>query len=309
MKTKLGSPILRLGVGMLLPLMGCGGADVFELVGTVERKNLELAAPVSEVIVEIPVTRGQRVNAGEVVVRLDTAVAEAELRAGEAAIAAAEAWVAEQTTRFNRFNELRRRKIATPQDYDQAKRGRDEALAGLAERQARLAQATKRLEDLTIRSHAAGVVDQIPFEEGERVPTGGVVAVVQADLAPWVRVWIPARAVARISSEAWAEVEVEGLDEPCRGRLEDVAREPEFTPHYALTERESSHLVYQARILLEDAPPQLRPGLSARVRLILPEASSTSAPGPSGSPQAEVPVKPQTEPSPAQSSQPETDTP
>ncbi len=293
----------------MLPLASCGGADVFELVGTVERKNLELAAPVSEVIVEIPAVRGQKVKAGEVVVRLDTAVAEAELRAGEAAIAAAEAWVAEQTTRFNRFNELRRRKIATPQDFDQAKRGRDEALAGLAERQARVAQATKRLEDLTIRSHGAGVVDQLPFEEGERVPTGGVVAVVQADVAPWVRVWLPARAVARISSEAWAEVEIEGLDAPCRGRLEDVAREPEFTPHYALTERESAHLVYQARILLEDAPPQLRPGLSARVKLFLPEPSSPSPSGAPGSSPAEDSAKAQPVPQQGQSPQPETDQP
>lgn len=283
MKAKLGTSILWLSLGAGPWLMGCGSGEVYDLVGTVERKNLELAAPVSEVIVEIPLALGQKVAAGEVVVRLDTAVAEAELRAGEAAKAAAEAWVAEQTTKFNRFAELRRRKIATPQDYDQAKRGRDEALASLAEREARLAQVTKRLQDLTIRSHAAGVVDQLPFEEGERVPTGGVVAVVQADAAPWVRVWLPARAVARISSEAWAQVEVEGLDESFRGRLGDVAREPEFTPHYALTERESAHLVYQARILLEGAPPQLRPGLPARIKLHLPRGKGGSSQQQSGS--------------------------
>lgn len=279
--------LLRSACGVaLLALVACGGSEVYDLAGTVERKNLELAAPVSEIILEIPVSLGQRVGAGEVVVRLDTTVAEAELKAAEAARAAAEALVKEQTTRFDRFQELRRRSVATAQDFDEAKRTRDEAVAILAERDARIAQAKKRLEDLTIRSHAAGVVDQLPFEAGERVPAGGVVAVVLAHEEPWVRVWLPARAVARISPEARAEVRVEGFDEVWQGRLQDVAREPEFTPHYALTERESAHLVYQARISLEGAPAHLRPGLPAQVELLMPKPSGEAgltAPPPPGS--------------------------
>jgi HlyD family secretion protein len=45
----------------------------------------------------------------------------------------------------------------------------------------------------------------------------------------------------------------------------DVAREPEFTPHYALTERERVHLVYEARVAIEDSPTTLRPGIPAEV--------------------------------------------
>jgi HlyD family secretion protein len=256
---------------------GCGGAEVYDLVGTVERKSLELAAPVAEVIVELPCARGEKVAAGGVVARLDDTVAQAELRAATAAQAAAQAAVQEQETRFGRFQELRRRNVATAQDYDQAKRARDEAVATLAEREARIAQVTKRLEDLTLRSFADGVVDQLPFEVGERVPAGAIAAVVLASEAPWVRVWLPARAVARISAQARAEVRIEGFDETLPGRLEDVAREPEFTPHYALTERESAHLVYQGRVVLEKAPPNLRPGLAARVKLILPKVAATES--------------------------------
>ena len=112
-------------------------------------------------------------------------------------------------------------------------------------------------------------MDQLPFEVGERVPAGGVVAVIQTDERPWIRVWLPSRAVGMLGGEAEAEVSIEGFDEAIPGRLLDVAREAEFTPHYALTERESAHLVYQARILLDEAPAELRPGLPARVRLSL----------------------------------------
>ena len=44
-------PAAALAVALAL---GCGGdSETFELVGTVERTSLELAAPVSEVVVEI----------------------------------------------------------------------------------------------------------------------------------------------------------------------------------------------------------------------------------------------------------------
>jgi len=251
--------------------ISCGSEKVFRLAGTVERTTLEVAAPISEVIVEIPVTPGQRVEAGQVLIQLDAEVAEAEARAHEAALAAANAGLAEAEGEFGRVEQLRNRRVASVKELDRARRARDEALATAAEREARLTQATKRLADLTIRSHAAGVVDQLPFEEGERVPAGGVAAVLQIERQPWVRIWLPARAVALITAEARAEVEIAGYGERLAGRLEDVSREPEFTPHFALTERESAHLVYRARVVLLDAPEDLRPGLPAQVRLILPK--------------------------------------
>ncbi len=208
---------------------------------------------------------------------MDAEVAAAEARAKEAALAAAQAALAEAEGEFSRVTTLRERRVASEKELDRARRERDEALAVAAEREARLTQATKRLDDLTIRSHAAGVVDQLPFEEGERVPAGGVAAVLQTEREPWVRIWVPARAVALITSEARAVVEIQGFGERLEGRLEDVSREPEFTPHFALTERESAHLVYRARVVLTDAPADLRPGLPAQVDLILPKRRKPSS--------------------------------
>lgn len=257
-------------------LGGCRGVEVFHLAGTVERTTLEVTAPISEVIVSAPVEPGDRVRAGDLVIALDSEVAEAELRAFEAAHAAAQAALTETEREFARTAELSQRKVASAQQLDRARRARDEALAAVAEKEARIAQARKQLRDLTLLSHAAGVVDQLPFEEGERVPAGAVVAVVQTDEKPWVRIWLPARAVAGVTAEATAEVEVEGFDRTLTGRLEDVAREPEFTPHYALTERETAHLVYRARIVLDNAPEDLRPGLAARVELRLPKRTDAA---------------------------------
>lgn len=253
----------------LVALVGCGRGEVFHLAGTVERTLLEIAAPVSEVIVEINVTAGDQVVTDQVLARLDSEVAEAELKAAEAALEAAQAGLVEAEGEFDRQTELRRRRVSSQQELDRARRLRDEALAMVAEKEARIAQANKRLRDLTIRSYGAGVIDQLPFEAGERVPAGGVVAVIQSDEPPWVRVWLPSRAVAMLGGTPTAEVEIEGFPEPMGGRLTDVSREPEYTPHYALTERESAHLVYRARVTLENAPDDLRPGLPAQVTLTL----------------------------------------
>jgi HlyD family secretion protein len=261
---------------VLLASTGCGG-EVFELAGTVERTTLEITAPVSEVIVEIPVDPGSRVVADQEVVLLDTEVAAAELKAFEASLAAAQASLVEAVDEYKRNAELSRRRVASQQELGRARRQRDEATAAVAERQARVLQAQRRLRDLTLRSPEAGVVDQLPFEAGERVPPGAVVAVVQTDENPWVRIWVPARAVSRLSSEARAEVKIEGLPDWYAGRIVEVARQPEFTPHFALTERESAHLVYRARVVLTDAPADLRPGLPARVKLIVPADGKAKA--------------------------------
>ncbi len=253
-------------LAVLPGLAGCAH-DTVELAGVVERTNLELAAPVSQRIVELPHAEGDRVAAGDVVVRLDDKVAALELEATSALHQAAQANLSAAEQEFSRSEGLRRSGVSTPQELDRARRARDEAVALVAERAARAAQAQDALDDLTIRSTTAGVVDQLPYDVGERVPAGGVVAVVLADGKPWVRVWLPARVVSRLAPGAPARVDVVGLEGTLHGHVLDVAREPEYTPHFALTERERGHLVYEARVELEDAPPDLRPGLGATVRL------------------------------------------
>jgi len=260
---------------LLSMLAACGDSSSFHLVGTVERQALELAAPVSEVIVEVPVATGDRVAAGQIVVQLDTRVAEADLRAYEAGKAAADAGLRAAEGEFQRVQRLRQGGVATAQALDNARRALDEGRAAVAEKEARIAQANKRLEDLTLRATTAGVVDQLPFEKGERTPAGGVVAVVVAEEKPWVRVWLPARAVGRLGPESVARVWIAGMDDALTGKVDSISREPEFTPHYALTEKESAHLVYEARIVLEGAPDALREGLPARVELVARPARKT----------------------------------
>ena len=253
-------------------LLGCGEAQL-DLAGVVERQVLELSAPRSELVIDLPVELGAQVDAGQIVAQLDTQVGEADLRAREAALEAARASLVEAEGEFERQTRLRRSNVSTPQAFDAAKRRRDEALALVAENEARIARGRKEVDDLTLRAPTSGIIDQLPFDAGERVPAGGVVAVVLADDAPWVRVWLPARAASAAVLGRTARVRIQGFDDEFEGRVSYVAHQSEFTPHFALTEKESAHLVYATRITLEQAPEGLRPGLAARVWIELGQDS------------------------------------
>lgn len=253
-------------VTLLALLAGCrSDDDTLRLVGTVERTLVELSAATSEVIVAMPVERGTRVRAGDVVAQLDATIAEADLAQAEAAMDGARTREAVSKRDLARAADLSRRKVLSPDELEHAQLTWEEAAAALRESEARAAMARKRLADFTLASPVAGVVDQLPYDLGERVPAGAVVAVILQDETPWVRVWMPERALARVAVGAPAEVSIDGFAAPFAGRLTDVSREPEFTPHYALTERERVYLVYESRVLIAGAPAALRPGAPATV--------------------------------------------
>jgi HlyD family secretion protein len=256
----------------VLALTACGTdpANDLHLVGTVERTLIELAAPISETLLEVRVTRGQDVHRGDIVARLDPTLSAAEVAHAEATLASARTGSATAEHDLVRVTRLHASRVASEQDLERIRLTRDEAAARLREAEARLAAARHRLEELTIVSPVAGVTDQIPFDPGERVPPGGVVVVILSAAEPWVRVWLPETRVADVRPGTAATVRLDGVATGLRGRVLDVAREPEFTPHFALTERDRVHLVYETRILLEDAPPGLRPGVPAEVRLAAP---------------------------------------
>jgi HlyD family secretion protein len=261
---------------LVLPLAWLGGCDddnqALQLVGSVERTVVEVSAAASEVIIAMPGQRGRHLPAGAVVVQLDDTLARAEAARAAAAVAGARTREAVAKHDLARALDLNRRHIVSQDQLEHAQLEADEARASLDEAEARLTMARKSLADFTIGTPVAGVVDQLPYDVGERIPAGAVVAVILQDGDPWVRVWIPERAIARVATGTAAEVRIDGFEGALRGEVVDVSREPEFTPHYALTERERVHLVYEARVQLAGAPDELRPGAPASVVIPLPPA-------------------------------------
>jgi HlyD family secretion protein len=266
-------------LALALLLAACADdSGELRLVGTVERTQIELVAPISETIVAILAERGERVEKGRILVELDATFARADVARADAAIASARTAEHVAGAELERARRLRRSRVASEQDLDRARLQRDEAAARLRDAEAQLDAARKHLSDLFLATPVDGVLDQLPFDPGERVPAGAVLAIVLGDALPWVRVWIPEQSFVRVLPGTPAEVHIDGIAEPLRGSVLDVSRDPEFTPHYALTERDRVHLVYETRVRLLDAPAQLRPGVPAQVLILAPDHVATAGP-------------------------------
>jgi len=146
----------------------------------------------------------------------------------------------------------------------------DQARAGLAEAEAALDEARVQEERLDVRAPVAGRVDALPFEVGERPPTGATVAVLLADQAPYARAYVPEAVRSHVAPGSAARVHVDGVDRSFAGRVRSVSADSSFTPFFALTERDRGRLVYVAKIdLVEPEARALPSGVPVEVELVL----------------------------------------
>lgn len=137
------------------------------------------------------------------------------------------------------------------------------ASAQSAEDELRLSRA--RLE---VRAPRAGRVDALPFKPGDQPPMGASVASLLVGSAPYARVFIPASVRVGLREGQAFVIRVQGSDHDFHARLRSIARDPAFTPYYALTGDDASRLVYRAELLLTDPQATALPsGLTVEARL------------------------------------------
>ncbi|MDX9912267.1 MAG: efflux RND transporter periplasmic adaptor subunit [Phycisphaerales bacterium] len=155
--------------------------------GTVEpRTKVEISAQVSERVVSLPFREGEYVEAGQIVVELDTTnlqarltAAEANLRASEArlqgAIATRDAALAE----FGRVRELNQSGDRSKAELDRveaeylrAKAGVHELESVIETSRAQIIEARKDLENAIIKAPISGTITRLEAEVGELVVVG-----------------------------------------------------------------------------------------------------------------------------------------
>jgi HlyD family secretion protein len=136
----------------------------------------------------------------------------------------------------------------------------------VATARAQLERAEAAATDLVLTAPSAGTVLARHVEPGE-VLAAGVPAVSLGDPArPWIRVFVPAPAVAAIRVGQTARVRVEGVPgRTFEGRVVSIATRAEFTPRVALTEQERADLLFGVKLELRDTTGTLKAGLPATV--------------------------------------------
>ncbi len=216
-----------------------------------------------------------------------------EVAAARAKVAETRATLVENEANYKRALNLIKQKVISESTLDQSLAARDAALAGLqnAQEQLRiltngtreedlrvaeaylaaasavLASENKKLADLSIRATRDGILDNLPWNLGERVTKGSPLAIVLAGKAPYARVYVPEPYRVKIKVGDVLTVHVDGLEKTLTGKLRSIANEPAFTPYYALNQEERARLMYLAEVQLADSEAGLPNGVPAQVEL------------------------------------------
>ncbi|WP_253650110.1 HlyD family secretion protein [Vibrio sp. Y29_XK_CS5] len=216
-----------------------------------------------------------------------------DIAAAQARVARAEAQLTEAQKNYQRKAELVRKRLISQSEKDTALAARDSARAELDSSQEEFSKLTagsrpedieqakaelmaakadvalqqQKLAELTITATRDGLLDNLPFNLGERVPVNGIVAVIQASRVPYARVYVPATYRVNFIPGKAVQVHVDGVEKPLEGTVRWVATEPSFTPYFALTEEERSRWMYLAEVDLQDSAESLPSGIPAQVDL------------------------------------------
>jgi HlyD family secretion protein len=218
---------------------------------------------------------------------------EEEVAAASAQVAGAKAALVKSEANYQRAKTLIKKELASQATLDSSLASRDESTARLNNYQENLlklingariedlqiAEAilattmavvdseNKKLDDLTITAKRDGLLDNLPWNLGERVTQGSPVAIVLAGSAPFARVYVPEPYRVNIKVSDKLSIKVDGLPAPITGTVRWISAEPAFTPYYALNQAERANLMYLAEVQLPDNFADLPMGIPAQVLL------------------------------------------
>jgi HlyD family secretion protein len=139
--------------------------------------------------------------------------------------------------------------------------------ARIAAASARLALEHKALQDLSLVSAHDAVVDSLPWQQGDRITQGALLAGLLIDQQAYVRVYVPADARDRLSPGAQLMVQPDADTPAFPATIRYIRAQPAFTPFYALNERDRARLMYLTELSLPAEQSGLITGMTVEVSL------------------------------------------
>ncbi len=180
--------------------------------GQVEAKRRsEVGFDLSGTVVRMVVDEGDRVERGALLAVLDTSRLEARWRQLDSAVAEAATRLELAESTLTRFKRAAERSAVSPQDVDEAQRGRDAAAAALARTEAERDLVRVDQSKSLLRAPYRAIVTARHVDEGQVVsPGGSVLSLIEID-KPRVRIGMPVDATGQLpASDDKLVVDVNG---------------------------------------------------------------------------------------------------
>jgi RND family efflux transporter MFP subunit len=245
-----------------------GGEEV-SLSGVIESKtSVDFAFRVGGRLVERSVDVGDRVEAGDVIARLDDADERSALQAARSDLVAAEGQFIEAEVNFERQAQLLERGFTTRQRYDEAVQVLRTLRARVEAAQARVQIAKTRLEDTVLVVDAPGVVTERGAEPGEVVGPGQMVVRLARDDGRDAVFDAPADLIGRADRNVPVEVSLSiNSDVTATGRVREVS--PQADPVTG---------TFRVRVGLIEPPEPMRLGSTVTGRMTLESDAGIAVP-------------------------------
>jgi len=244
--------------------VGTAGSSARTYPGRVQAaQRVPLAFRVGGPVVEIRVSKGQRVAAGEVLARIDTRDYEVQVKNLEAQLAATRAQQVQATESYQRVRGLYEHDNASKADFDNARAALDVSQAQVEATEQALKAARLSLADTELRAPTAGTVADRLVEAHQTVAAGQPIVRFQGAGAMEVLIHVPEREIGDLTSKEPAGITVNfdalSGSEPLNARVKEFA-----------TETDSQTQTFPVTLELEGQPSaDLMPGMTASVRWLM----------------------------------------
>lgn len=228
-----------------------------ELTGSfTARRAADLSPRVAGLVAEIAADAGDRVEAGDVILRLDERLAELAVDEAQALATERRAALAEAERLLDETGRLRERDFV-PETQLEARRSEVAiAAAALSRAESALATARERLERHALVAPFGGVVATRTVEVGEWVETGAaVVRLVDID-----SLWLDVRAPQGRWGDLGGEISVRAVVDALPGRTFDAR------VHRRVPVADPNARTFLVRLVTENDAGAITPGMSARAR-------------------------------------------
>jgi len=214
--------------------------------GIIEAVEITLSSQLSGTIEEIKVNDGDSVNKGELLVRIDAPLMNAQKQQAEAGIITANADI---------------KQVVNGTDAE-----KEAAQAELKQAQAQLDAANIQLDYMKVMSPIKASVISIPINKGENVTPGTPVAVI-ADLSDLtVDIYISEKQIGKVKLGKKVTAKVDSYPKTkFSGKIIRIANKPEFTPANIETKEQRVKLVYAVKVRLDGSGGKLKPGMPADI--------------------------------------------
>ncbi|MFQ5865568.1 MAG: HlyD family secretion protein [bacterium] len=280
---------------VLVVLSGCSqnNSETFTASGIVEGTAVKVAAQTGGYILKVNFEEGQEVEQGRVIAVVDTEKLFYQLEQIEAALEEVKAQyeinlnILEKakldyehiTKKYNRYQDLYKKKSASEQVLDDLKSASDAAKTQLenAQQNLKLVESKqnglqaqrkllqRRIRDATITAPLSGTVTTKYFEAGETIPTGAAVVEIIDLERMWTKVYVSVLLLPKIKVGQEVEIRIDGTAQTLTGYVSWISPKAEFTPKNILTKESRTSRVYAVKVNVNNRDKLLKHGMPVEI--------------------------------------------